>query len=155
MDALERLFHPRSIAVVGASADPKKLTGRPVAYLQKHGYAGAILPVNPRYPSIAGLQSYPDIASLPVVPDVGLVLLGGDHVLESVRALAEAGTAAAIVLAAGFGEAGAEGQRRQQALREAAGSMRLLGPNTIGLVNLTDRITLSASGALELEELPQ
>jgi acyl-CoA synthetase (NDP forming) len=155
MDALERLFHPRSIAVVGASADPKKLTGRPVAYLQKHGYAGAILPVNPRYPSIAGLQSYPDIASLPVVPDVGLVLLGGDHVLESVRALAEAGTAAAIVLAAGFGEAGAEGQRRQQALREAAGSMRLLGPNTIGFVNLTDRITLSASGALELEELQQ
>jgi acyl-CoA synthetase (NDP forming) len=155
MDALERLFHPRSIAVIGASADPKKLTGRPVAYLQKHGYAGTILPVNPRYPTIAGLPSYPDIASLPVVPDVGLVLLGGDHVLTSVRALAEAGTAAAIVLAAGFGEAGAEGQRRQQALREAAGSMRLLGPNTIGLVNLTDRITLSASGALELEELPQ
>ncbi len=155
MEALERLFHPRSIAVIGASADPKKLTGRPVAYLQKHGYAGTILPVNPRYPTIAGLPSYPDIGSLPVVPDVGLVLLGGDHVLESVRALAEAGTAAAIVLAAGFGEAGAEGQRRQQALREAAGSMRLLGPNTIGLVNLTDRITLSASGALELEELPQ
>jgi acetate---CoA ligase (ADP-forming) len=155
MEALERLFHPRSIAVIGASADPKKLTGRPVAYLQKHGYAGTILPVNPRYPTIAGLQSYPDIGSLPVVPDVGLILLGGDHVLESVRALAEAGTAAAIVLAAGFGEAGAEGQRRQQALREAAGSMRLLGPNTIGLVNLTDRITLSASGALELEELPE
>ena len=70
------------------------------------------------------------------------------------RELAEAGAGAAIVLASGFGEAGAEGQRRQQALMEAAGSMRLLGPNTIGLVNLTDGIMLSASGALEMEELP-
>ena len=75
MEAINRLFHPRSIAVVGASADPKKLTGRPVAYLQKHGFAGTILPVNPRNPSIAGLQCYPDIGSLPTVPDVGLVLL--------------------------------------------------------------------------------
>lgn len=155
MEALDRLFRPRSIAVVGASADPKKLTGRPVAYLQKHGFAGTILPVNPRYSSIAGLPSYPDIASLPTVPDVGLVLLGGDQVLEAVHALAKAGAGATIVLAAGFGEAGAEGQRRQQELKEAAGSMRLLGPNTIGFVNVTDRIMLSASGALELEEFPQ
>ena len=82
-------------------------------------------------------------------------LLGTGQVLEAVRELAKAGAGAAIVLAAGFGEAGAEGQRRQQALREAAGSMRLLGPNTIGFVNVTDRIMLSASGALELEEFPQ
>lgn len=155
MEALDRLFRPRSIAVIGASADPKKLTGRPVAYLQKHGFAGTILPVNPRYPAISGLSCYPDIGSLPTVPDVGLVLLGGDHVLEAVRQLAQAGAGAAIVLAAGFGEAGAEGQQRQQALKEAAGSMRLLGPNTIGLINVTDRIMLSASGALELEEFPQ
>ena len=155
MEALDRLFRPRSIAVIGASADQKKLTGRPVAYLQKHGFAGTILPVNPRYPSIAGLRCYPDIGSLPTRPDVGLVLLGGDQVLEAVRELAKAGAGAAIVLAAGFGEAGAEGQRRQQALMEAAGSMRLLGPNTIGLINVTDRIMLSASGALELEEFPQ
>ena len=88
------------------------------------------------------------------MPDVGLVLLGGDHVLEAVRQLAQAGAGAAIVLAAGFGEAGAEGQQRQQELKEAAGSMRLLGPNTIGLINVTDRIMLSASGALEMEEFP-
>jgi acyl-CoA synthetase (NDP forming) len=155
MEALDRLFRPRSIAVIGASADPKKLTGRPIAYLQKHGFAGTILPVNPRYPSISGLPCYPGIGSLPTVPDVGLVLLGGDHVLEAVHQLAKAGAGAAIVLAAGFGEAGAEGQQRQQALKEAAGSMRLLGPNTIGLINVTDRIMLSASGALELEEFPQ
>ncbi|HTP84757.1 MAG TPA: acetate--CoA ligase family protein [Alphaproteobacteria bacterium] len=152
MDALGRLINPRSVAIIGASADPEKLTGRPVAYLQKHGFAGAIYPVNPRYDTIAGLACYRDVRSLPAPPDVGLVLLGADMARDAVRQLADAGAAAAIVLASGFAEAGADGHARQVALRAAAGSMRLLGPNTIGLVNLTDRITLSASGALEIPE---
>jgi acyl-CoA synthetase (NDP forming) len=71
-----------------------------------------------------------------------------------VRDLARAGTAAAIVLASGFGEAGPDGERRQQELKQAAGDMCLLGPNTIGLVNVTDRIMLSASGAMELAQFP-
>lgn len=152
MDALARLFRPQSVAIVGASADPEKLTGRPVAYLQKHGFAGNIYPVNPRYDTIAGLPCYRDVRSLPAAPDVALVLLGAELAIDAVVQLAEAGAGAAIVLASGFGETGADGQQRQQALRAAAGSMRLLGPNTIGLVNLTERITLSASGALELPE---
>jgi acyl-CoA synthetase (NDP forming) len=94
------------------------------------------------------------VSALPAPPDVGLVLLGSDRVIEAVRDLARAGTAAAIVLASGFGEAGADGTRRQRELSEAAGKMRLLGPNTIGLVNITDRIMLSASGAMELAEFP-
>lgn len=154
MDVTGRLFQPRSVAVIGASADADKLTGRPVAYLQKHRFAGQIYPINPRYDTIAGLPCYKDVKSLPTPPDVGIVLLSAEHATESVRQLASAGAVAAIVLASGFGEAGQDGKERQQKLREAAGSMRLLGPNTIGLVNLTDRITLSASGALELEDLP-
>lgn len=151
---LARLFQPRSVAIVGASSDPKKLTGRPMAYLQRHGFAGDIYPVNPRYDSLGGLTCYPDAHALPTPPDVALVLLGADQVVAAVGQLAEAGCATAIVLASGFGEAGAEGRRRQAELRQAAGSMRLLGPNTIGLVNVTDRIMLSASGALELAEFP-
>lgn len=154
MDAVARLFHPRSVAVVGASADPAKLTGRPVGYLQKHAFAGDIYPVNPRYDSIAGLRCYPDVASLPATPDVGLVLLSSGQVPAAVRQLADAGASAAIVLASGFGEAGDDGRRRQQELKEAAGSMRLLGPNTIGLINNTDKIMLSASGAMALDEFP-
>ena len=153
-DAIARLLRPRSVAVVGASADPAKTAGRPVAYLQKHGFAGAIYPVNPRVQSIAGLACYPDVKSLPEAPDVGIVLLGPERAHEAVRDLAARGAAAAIVLAGGYTEVGPEGARRQQELKDAAGSMRLLGPNTIGLVNLTDRITLSASGALEMELLP-
>lgn len=153
-DAIARLLRPRSVAVIGASADPAKTAGRPVAYLVKHGFAGAIYPVNPRSASINGLRCYADIASLPEAPDVGIVLLGAARAHEAVRELAARGTAAAIVLAGGYTEVGEEGAARQAELKQAAGAMRLLGPNTIGLVNLTDNITLSASGALEIDDLP-
>lgn len=154
MDAIERLIRPRSVAVIGASADPAKTSGRPVSYLRKHGFAGAIYPVNPKVADVGGLACYTDVASLPDVPDVGLVLLGAERAHIAVRELSEKGAAAAIVLASGFTETGAEGAARQKQLMEAAGSMRLLGPNTIGLVNLTDNIVLSASGALAMDHFP-
>lgn len=154
MDAIERLIRPRSVAVIGASADPSKTSGRPVSYLQKHGFAGKIYPVNPKVGEIGGLACYPNIASLPDVPDVGIVLLGAERAHIAVRELSERGTAAAIVLASGFTETGTEGAERQKQLMQAAGSMRILGPNTIGLVNLTDNIVLSASGALAMDEFP-
>ena len=112
----------------------------------KHGFAGAIYPINPKVSQIGDLRCYPDIASLPDVPDVGIVLLGAERAHLAVRELAARGTAAAIVLASGYTETGEEGARRQKQLMEAAGSMRILGPNTIGLVNLTDNIVLSATG---------
>lgn len=153
MNGLQKLLRPRSVAVVGASADPAKTSGRPVAYLQKHGFQGRIYPVNPKASEIAGLRCYPDVRALPEAPDVAIVLLSAQHTQQAVRDLAEIGTGAAIVLASGYAETGDEGAHRQRELRDAAGSMRILGPNTIGLVNLTDRITLSASGALELDDL--
>ncbi|WP_026638239.1 acetate--CoA ligase family protein [Bordetella petrii] len=153
MRNLDRLLRPRSVAVIGASSDPARTAGRPIAYLQKHGYGGRIFPVNPRSDTIAGLPCYADAAALPEAPDVGMVLLPAERAVSAVRDLARRGAGAAIVLASGFAETGAEGKARQQALREAAGDMPLLGPNTIGLVNLTDGITLSATGALELDEL--
>ncbi|WP_454689828.1 acetate--CoA ligase family protein [Achromobacter aloeverae] len=154
MNAISRLVQPRSVAVIGASADGRKTAGRPVAYLRKHGFSGDIYPVNPRVDDIDGLRCYPDIASLPAVPDVGIVLLGAERADLAVRELAERGVAAAIVLASGYSETGEEGARRQARLVEAAGGMRILGPNTIGLVNLTDNIVLSASGALEMDRFP-
>lgn len=152
--AIARLVKPRSVAVIGASADPNKTSGRPVSYLTRHGFGGAIYPVNPKVDAIGGMRCYADIGSLPEVPDVGIVLLGAERAHRAVRELAQRGTTAAIVLASGYTETGEEGARRQAELLEAAGSMRLLGPNTIGLVNVTDGIPLSASGALEMEHFP-
>jgi acyl-CoA synthetase (NDP forming) len=153
VNAIARLLKPRSVAVIGASADLSKTSGRPVAYLRKHGFSGAIYPVNPKADTIAGLRCYADVAALPQAPDVAIVLLGAQRAHVAVRELSARGTAAAIVLASGYAEAGPEGHARQRELLEAAGGMRLLGPNTIGLVNLSDRITLSASGALEADDL--
>lgn len=153
MDSISRLFQPRSVAVIGASGDPRKTTGRPITYLMKHGYAGRVYPVNPKTDRIGDLPCYASIADLPEAPDVAIVLLGAARAHEAVRELAERGTAAAIVLASGFGETGEEGAARQSALLSATGQMRILGPNTIGLVNLTDRIILSASAALEMDGL--
>jgi acetate---CoA ligase (ADP-forming) len=154
MDSIARLLKPRSVAVIGASADSKKTAGRPVAYLKKLGFTGEIFPVNPKVNEIDGLKCYPDIASLPSVPDVAIVLLGAERAHHAVRDLAQRGCAAAIVLASGYTETGEAGAMRQKQLLEAAGSMRILGPNTIGLVNLTDNIMLSATGALEMDHFP-
>ena len=152
MNAISRLLAPRSVAVVGASTDPAKTAGKPVYFLRKHGFTGEIFPINPRVESIDGLRCYPSIAALPNAPDVGLVLLGAERASAAVSELAELGTKAAIVLASGYAEVGEDGARRQVELLKAAGSMRLLGPNTIGLVNVTDRIPLSASGALDMDD---
>ena len=154
MNIISRLMRPQTVAVIGASADISKTAGRPVAYLLKHGFSGVVYPVNPKATEICGLACYPDIASLPTVPDVGIVLLGAERAHQAVKELAKIGCAAAIVLASGYTEVGEEGARRQAELIAAAGSMRILGPNTIGLVNITDQIVLSASGALEMDHFP-
>ncbi len=154
MNQLNALLNPKSIAVIGASADPNKTSGRPVSYLIKHGFEGPIYPVNPKATEIQGLTCYNSVEALPQTPDVGLVLLSAKRSIDAVRSLSKLGCKAAVVLASGFGEAGEEGQRLQDELQEAAGSMRLLGPNTIGLVNLTAGIPLSASSALEVSDLP-
>ena len=154
MNTISRLMRPQRVAVIGASVDITKTAGRPVAYLLKHGFSGDVYPVNPKATEICGLPCYPDIASLPSVPDVGIVLLGAERAHHAVKELAQLGCAAVIVLASGYTEVGEEGAKRQAELLLAAGAMRILGPNTIGLVNITDRIVLSASGALEMDHFP-
>jgi acyl-CoA synthetase (NDP forming) len=154
-NAIQKLMEPRSIAVIGASTDPKKTAGRPIAYLQKHHFKGKIYPVNPRVEEIAGLKCYSDIDSLPETPDVAIIMVGTDKALSAVKELAALGTPAAIVLTSGFAEHGPEGLKKQEELIAAAGAMRILGPNTIGMVNITDDIPLSPSSALEMDEFPK
>jgi acyl-CoA synthetase (NDP forming) len=153
--ALDALWSPNSVAVVGASADPNKTAGRPVAYLLKHGFKGNIWPINPRVDEVAGLPCFASVTDLPSAPDVAIVLLGVERAEVAVRVLSEKGCKIAIVLASGYGEAGEDGRARQDALKAAAGDMRLLGPNTIGAMDLSRGIVLSASGALEGDNIPK
>lgn len=151
--AIESLMKPGSIAVIGASTDPQKTAGKPIYYLQKNQYSGKIYPVNPRVSSIAGLTCYPDVDSLPETPDVAIIMVGTEAAIQAVAALAKINTPVAIVLTSGFAETGAEGLIKQQELLRAAGKMRILGPNTMGMVNLVDKITLSPSGALAVDHI--
>src|SRR5690349_10626211 len=101
VSAVERLIRPRSVAIIGASSDPSRTTGRPLRYLLKHGYEGTIYPVNPRAAEIDGIACYPNIEALPAAPDMALILVGPELVNDAVRQLAGIGTAASIVLAGG------------------------------------------------------
>src|SRR3569623_684280 len=76
MSPLDRLLRPKSVAIVGASADTATLTGKPLAYLEKYGFAGEVYPVNPRVERIGEHRCYADIASLPQAPAAAIVLLG-------------------------------------------------------------------------------
>ncbi|MCO6415584.1 acetate--CoA ligase family protein [Siccirubricoccus sp. KC 17139] len=152
----QALFQPRRIALVGASSDRTRLTARAQLYLRKHGFAGDILPVHPREAEVLGEKAYPSVTDIPGEVDFAYILLGTQHVEGVVDAVAAKGIPAACVLADGFAEAGPEGaalQARLLATAKAAG-LRILGPNSMGIINLNDRIACSVNAALEAESLP-
>lgn len=134
---LDRIFAPKSIVVVGASGDPRRIGGRPLRYLKDHGFEGSIFGVNPRYDEVQGYPCFPDIASLPDGIDLAVLMLSSAHVLDSVRACAAKGIAGVVVTAAGFAESGGDGRALQEELARLATSagIRVIGPNTIGFRN--------------------
>lgn len=150
------LLNPRRIALVGASADPARLTARAQVYLRKHGFEGELYPVNPRAETVLGEKSYPSLADIPGPVDLAYLLLGTEHVEGVIADVAAKGIPVAAILADGFAEAGPEGQARQARLlatAKAAG-VRILGPNSMGLINLNSRTACSVNAALEAESLP-
>ena len=149
---LKRLIKPQSVAIIGASSNPNKTSGRPLRYLRKDGFHGKIWPVNPGREQIDGTPCFNTIRDLPGIPDVGVIMLGPKATQAAVAELSETGCGAAIVVGSGYAEIGSEGEEIQEDLVRYSGDMRLLGPNTIGMLNLVDGITLSASGALDTKD---
>ncbi len=145
---LDRLFHARSIALVGVSGDPRKMTGAPLEILRQSGFPGRIYPVNPRYPQISGLTCYPDIAALPEAPDVALIMLSARLVPGAVRACADKGIAAAVVLSSGFEESEDGRQFAEELLRVARETgVQVVGPNCEGVWSVRDRVLLTFGSA--------
>ena len=157
MDRLaSALLNPRRIALIGGSSDPKRLTARAQVYLRKHGFTGDLFPINPSADTILGERAYPRLADVPGDIDLAYLLLGTQHVEGQIAAVAEKRIPVAAILADGFAEAGDEGralQERLLATAKAAG-VRLLGPNSMGLINLNARTACSVNAALEAESLP-
>jgi len=140
--ALHALFHPRAIAVVGASDDPVKIGGRPLAFLLRHGYRGRVFPVNPSRPTVQGLRAFPSLAAIPEAVDVAVVVVPAERVLESLEACAAKGVKVAIVFSSGFAEVGDAGRREQSVMRDLAArsGLRILGPNCQGVAHLPSRL---------------
>jgi len=145
--SLRRLFHPRSVAVVGASRDPAGIGGRIVAALQAAAFQGPLYPVNPKAQDIAGLRAYPSVRAIPDPVDLAVIAVPPETVPVVVEDCAARGVRALVVITAGFAEVGAEGRARQDrllhAVREAG--MRMVGPNCLGLLNTDPAVRLNAS----------
>jgi acyl-CoA synthetase (NDP forming) len=146
--SLDFFHNPSSVAIVGASENPDKIGGRPIAFMRRFGYQGTIIPINQVRDTVQGLKAYPDFESLPCIPDVVVVVVPGQAAIEAVAASAALGVKGGVIMASGFGETGrAEDLFQQQQLvsHAHAGGMRLVGPNSQGLANFGTGAILSFS----------
>ncbi|MHA6800209.1 acetate--CoA ligase family protein [Bounagaea algeriensis] len=148
---IEKLLHPRSIAVLGASDNPIKLSGRPVDYLKRFGFTGRILPINATRTEVQGLPSHRSLEDVDGDIDLAFIMFSAEHVAEGVRACAEHGIEVVIVGAAGFAEVGGRGAVLQEELQAAIDEtgVRVLGPNCLGMMSVRDRAMATFTSALD------
>lgn len=150
-DGLSALFHPRAVAVLGASGRAGNPFARPLHYLNDFGFAGEIYPVNPGYAELAGRPCYPSLADLPRPVDLVLMLVPAALVIDELSAAAAAGARAVVVFASGFAEIGPEGRELQDRLRDTAKALgiRVLGPNCQGVLETHDQFFGTFTASLE------
>ena len=145
---LEHMFRPRSVALVGASAREGAIGHVVMRNLIEGGFAGPILPINPKAQAVHGVLAYADVAALPIVPDLAVVGVPPQQVPQVMRDLAARGVPATVVLTAGLGlERNSDGRTLQEEVIAIArdSGMRMIGPNCVGL--LVPPIGLNASFA--------
>ncbi len=145
---LERIFRARSVALVGLSSDPRKMTGAPLEILLQTGFAGRIFPVNPKAREIGGIKSYPSIAALPETPDVAMIMLPAAACAQALDDCAAKGITSVVIPSSGFEET-EEGAGHAEALRAAAArhGMAVVGPNCEGLWSVRSRVLLTFGSA--------
>ena len=143
------LLAPRSLVVIGAGQRPGSVGHEVLHNVLDGGFTGTVHVVNPKRDAVLGVPCVPSPAELPDVPDLAIIALPAAHVAEAVRACGERGIRAAVLLGAGFGEAGADGARLQDEVLAIARSygLRLVGPNCIGVVNTDPAVRLDATFA--------
>src|SRR5688572_28729242 len=153
--AIERILHPRSVAVFGASDDIQKFGWRIMHFLTRHGFAGDVFPINPQRSEIAGRKAYPRIAAAPCAPDVAILAIPPERLLDTIEEAAAAGVGCAVIISTGFAEASAEGEERQAQIVEIAArsGMRLVGPNCMGLIVPHHNMALCSSVVLDTDTL--
>jgi len=140
--SFERLFHPKGIAVIGASSDLTRISGQPIKALKNAGYTGGISLINPKYKELHGLPCYPDVMSMPAPCDLAVVAVPAPGVAQAIRDCGKAKIPFAVVLTAGFRETGAEGRELEKELKAAIAEsgVRIVGPNCQGMLSIQARV---------------
>jgi acetyl coenzyme A synthetase (ADP forming)-like protein len=143
-------FEPRSLAVIGASSHPDKVGYSILSNVVKSGFQGDIFPVNPRADEIQDIKCFHSVADIPTELDLAIVVVPAAFVGDTITQLAARGVGAAVIISAGFKEAGLEGRRLEQdtVARARAGGVRLIGPNCLGIMNTS--LPLNASFARKM-----
>jgi acyl-CoA synthetase (NDP forming) len=145
----DALIRPRVVALVGVSDDLSKTASRPLAFMRSAGYSGTIYCVNPSRDSIQGETSYKSLGDLPELPEHVFILTNSELALAVVAECGSLGIKLVTILAGGFSESGAEGVDREARLKELGQRLgvRILGPSSIGVVNVVEHLTLTANAA--------
>ncbi len=145
MTVFKPIIEPRSVAVIGASADPKKPGYTLLKNILDCGYSGEVHPINPKGGEILGRKAYPTVLDVPGDIDLAFFLLPRQHVAKILDQCGEKGVKGAVIVTAGFGETPGSGLQYDAELREAIrrSGVRCTGPNTIGLANAHCRLIAS------------
>ena len=156
MTLAQALFAPRAVALIGASGDAEKNSARPLRFLRKHGYAGRIVPVNATRGEVLGERAWPSLADAPGEIDHAFIMTPGDSVERAIEECGARGVPVATIFSDGFADAGAEGSARQARLvsRAKALGVRILGPNSMGVIDVPGRLALTVNAVLEADGLP-
>lgn len=150
------LLAPKSVAIIGQSNDATKTAGRPLKYLRQAGYAGRIYPINPRRDEVLGERAWPSLAALPEVPEHAYIVASTEATMEAIEECGRIGVPVVTALASGFSETGAEGTAREARIRKIlqASGTRLVGPSSLGVVDLRHKTFLTANAAFDEPDLP-
>ncbi len=141
---LSRVFHARSVAVIGASLDETKRGYQAIKTLQQEGFEGDIFPVNPRLEAVRGLRCFASVTEIFDPVDVALITTPPATIPAVMEECGRKGVAGAVIIAGGFGEQGGEGRKKEEEIVEAARryGIRIIGPNTSGMISLKNRLNL-------------
>lgn len=150
---LSDFFTPRTIAVIGASTSPTKLGHAVVKNLLEGGFAKdqrQIYPINPNAKEILGLAAYPSVMDIPGPIDLAVIVIPYASVPQAIHQCGEKGIAAAIIISAGFREAGKEGLQREREVIQIAKQygIRLIGPNCLGVIDTVTPLNASFSAGM-------
>src|SRR6266508_6736292 len=152
----QALFAPRAVALVGASGDAAKNTARPQRFLKKHGYAGRVLPINSTRREVLGERAWTSLAEAPGEIDHVFVMAPGEAVERSLEDCGKRGIPVMSVFTDGFADSGEAGMARQARLVARAGELgvRILGPNSMGVIDVPGCLALTVNAVLETDALP-